>query len=377
MKFPVNDIVSLLDEKLEFNLAESTNKDLVLREIWDDAFSKELKNLTLEYGTSKGNINLRQKIGKKLNVDTEEIIVTNGAVFGIFLSILCLCDSGDEVITVQPNFPPTMDLIEGLGFTRILIKLSFEDNYNLHIDTLFSKITDKTKLIILVTPLNPTGTIHSKEEILEISDRLNNEYPMCKLIIDETYREATYGDNDVITTCAGLRKNLITISSLSKSHGTPGLRIGWLHASDKEFIEQVAVAKTNTIISNSVLDEFVAIKVLNEESNIFKARSLHSITGLELTKKWVEQNQNFVSWIQPKAGALCCIKLNEQRFTEDQIDVFYSFSRTQGIQLANGEWFGEHKRYFRLGFGYLTLDKLEYSLHILSTTLKKAAEHSI
>ena len=373
MKFPLNDIISLLDERLEYNLAESTNKDLVLNEIWDDDFSKKLQNLKLEYGTSQGNKRLRDKIGDKLGVDKSEILITNGAVFAIFLSMLFLCEKGEEVITVQPNFPPTINLIESLGFKRVLVKLSFEEEYKINIEKLFFQITNKTRLIILVSPLNPAGTIHSKKEILKISDQLNNQYPNCKLIIDETYREATYGDHNIIKTYAGLRDNIITISSLSKCHGTPGLRVGWLHSNDKKFIEQVGIAKMNTVISNSVLDEFVALKVLNKESEIFKSRRIHSIKGFLLTKNWVQQNKKFISWIEPKAGALCCIKLKESIFNKLQIEEFYKLSKDKGIQIANGEWFGETKRFFRLGFGYMEIEKLELTLNKLTKILNKIA----
>ncbi|MFK7810922.1 MAG: pyridoxal phosphate-dependent aminotransferase [Maribacter sp.] len=382
MKFPVNDIITLLDERLEFNLAESTNKDLILNEIWDDKFAQELQHLKLEYGTSKGNEKLRKKIGDKLAVNKDEIVITNGAVFAIFLAMISLCETGDEVITVQPNFPPTIDLIEGLGFKKIVIKLSFEEEYQINIDNLFSKITSKTRLIILVTPLNPTGTIHRKEEIMKISDRLNTQYPDCRLIIDETYREATYGDNNVIPTYAGLRDNVITISSLSKCHGTPGLRIGWLQSNDKKFIEHVCLAKMNTVISNSVLDEIVALKVLDKEFEIFRSRRTNSAIGLALTKTWVQQNNEFVHWIEPKAGALCCVKLKEERFTIEAIEAFYSLSKQNGIQIANGEWFGESKRYFRLGFGYMDIKRLDSTLNKLSeilteTATKKQTENEI
>lgn len=376
MKFPANDIMTLLDERLEFNLAESTNKDLMLHEIWDDDFSEELKNLKLEYGTSKGNQKLREKIGEKLHVDKSQIVITNGAVFGIFLSMLCLCEQGDEIITVQPNFPPTMDLIEGLGFKKVLFHLSFEEEYQLDVTKLFSQITSKTRLIILVSPLNPTGTIHAETEIVEISDRLAHQYPNCGLIIDETYREASYGKNDVISSYAGLRENIITVSSLSKCHGTPGLRIGWLQSSDKEFIKQAQVAKMNTVISNSVLDELVALQVLNKESEIFNRRRIHSMAGLERTKNWVKQNVEFIDWVEPKAGALCCIKLKEKQFTEADIDLFYSRSKEVGIQLANGSWFGMSKRFFRLGFGYLKIEKLDTTLNKLSDLLRKASNHN-
>jgi len=371
MKFPFNNIISLLDERLELNLAESTNKDLVLQEIWDESFSQGLREIKLEYGTSQGNEELRELVGKKLQVEKKNIVITNGSAFSIFLAILCLCDKGDEVITVQPNFPPTMDLIDGLGFKKKLLKLSFDSGYQLDEEELFKTVTERTKLIILVSPLNPTGTVHGTEEIKRISTRLNIEYPNCRLLIDETYREATFGHNKVIPTFAGLKNNIITVSSLSKCHGTPGLRIGWLYSNDDDFIKEVSIAKMNTVISNSVLDEYVAIQVLKKESEIFQLRRVHSAKGLELTKKWVELNKQFLKWNEPSAGALCCIKLKETRFNHEQIEKFYSLSKRSGIQIANGEWFGESKRYFRLGFGYMEIEQLISTLEKLTKILKK------
>lgn len=376
MKFPHNDIISLLDERLELNLAESTNKDLILEEVWDESFDQGLRALKLAYGTSQGDEELRELIGKKLQVEKKHLVITNGAAFGNFLAMLCLCEPGDEVITVQPNFPPTMDLIVGLGFKKKLLKLSFDNGYQLDAEALFKTVSEKTRLIILVSPLNPSGTIHSREEIMEISDRLNKDYPNCKLLIDETYREATYGINKVIPTFAGLRNNIVTVSSLSKCHGTPGLRIGWLYSNDDHFIKEVRTAKINTVISNSVLDEYVATQVLKKEPQIFQARRKHAAQGLERTKQWVELNKQLLNWNEPSAGALCCIKLKETKFDQEQIEKFYALSKHAGIQIANGAWFGESKRFFRLGFGYMEIEKLISSLEKLTEILKKAAANN-
>lgn len=366
MKFPYNDIISLLDERLDLNLAESTNKDLILKEIWDESFDQGLKDLKLEYGTSQGTEALRGLVAKKLEVDKDEIVITNGSAFAIFLTILCSCEKGDEVLTVQPNFPPTMDLIEGLGFQKKLIKLSFESKYQIDEEELFTSLSARTKLIILVSPLNPSGTTISLETIRKISNRLATEYPNCKLMIDETYREATYGENKVIPTFAGIGDNVIAVASLSKCHGTPGLRIGWLYSSDDAFVQEVCIAKMNTVISNSVLDEYVATQVILKEDELFKSRRIHSAKGLELTRKWVEHNKQYVKWIEPSAGALCCIKLQEEKFDQEQLEQFYLKSKQAGIQLANGEWFGESKRFFRLGFGYMDLQQLSLTLEKLT-----------
>jgi aspartate/methionine/tyrosine aminotransferase len=288
--------------------------------------------------------------------------------------MLCLCEVGDEIITVTPNFPPTMDLIEGLGFKKVLLKLSFDNAYQIVMDELFSKITSKTKLIILVSPLNPTGTTIPKEELKNISNRLQEEYPNCKLLIDETYREATYGDNAVIPTCAGLGTNVISISSLSKCHGTPGLRLGWLQSSDAAFLEQVKIAKMNTVISNSVLDELVGIEVLKKEAIIFQTRRIHSSQGLQLTSDWIIQNKNLIAWNEPKAGALCCVRLKEEKFNQKQVEAFYTNCKELGIQIASGVWFGETNQYFRLGFGYMDIESLKTTLDTLTEILSKVSE---
>lgn len=374
MKFPQNNIISLLDDRLELNLAESTNQDLVMDEIWGEAFSAGLKKLKLEYGTSQGNDALRALIGQKLQVDKSNIVISNGSAFGIFLAMLCLCEIGEEVITVQPNFPPTMDLIEGLGFKRKILKLSFEDGYRLDENALFQLISDKTKLIILVSPLNPSGTVLQRKEVESISIRLSNTFPHCKLLIDETYREAVYGDNAIIPTFTGIHDNVLTVSSLSKCHGTPGLRLGWIYANNPKLINDLAVAKMNTVISNSVLDEYVATHVLKNEHQIFQARRTHAANGLSLTKQWVELNSEYISWNQPEAGALCCIKLSSEKFNLEQVEDFYALIKEARIQIANGEWFGESKRYFRLGFGYMDNAKLKLTLDQLTQIILSASK---
>lgn len=373
MRFPENDIISLLDERLEYNIAESTNRDLLLSDIWDDDFEQALKSTKLEYGTSQGNPLLRTLIAEKLSVDRENVLVTNGSAFAIYLAILSLCSQGDEVLTVIPNFPPTIDLIEGLGFRKKLLRLEFHQQYQLDIDKLFEKITSETRLIILVSPLNPTGTIIEQSIIKQVAERLADEFPDSYLLIDETYREATYYGREPISSSADLLENVITISSLSKCHGTPGIRIGWLYNSDRKLIQAMSFAKMNTVISNSVIDEVVAIQVLKKEKEIFSVRKMHALKGFQVTKAWVNENTRYINWIEPRAGALCCIQLDRKIFSDDKIDEFYLLAEKENIHLANGEWFGETKRHFRLGFGYMEIDKLRHTLKLLTRIIRDLA----
>jgi aspartate/methionine/tyrosine aminotransferase len=117
-KFPPNDLISLLDVNLKFNLAESTPSNLVLGQIVDDTFLSELRNLELGYGTSLGYETLRQEIACRLSVSADTILTTNGASGSLFLTMFSLCNVGDEIITVSPNFPPTMVADAQLLFSK-------------------------------------------------------------------------------------------------------------------------------------------------------------------------------------------------------------------------------------------------------------------
>ena len=117
--------------------------------------------------------------------------------------------------------------------------------------------------------------------------------------------------------------------------------------------------------------EFNERKYICEE--IFEARRAHSITGLNLTKDWVDLNKAYIDWNEPQAGALCCIKLRESQYDLDRVEAFYSNARKANIQLASGEWFGEEKRFFRLGFGYMSIENLNRTLDALTGIVQHIA----
>ena len=117
-KVSPNEIISLLDVNLKFNLAESTATNLTFGKIADEVFLSELKKLELGYGTSRGYEPLRNEIASRTATSADKVMITNGAAGSIFLTAFSLCNLGDEVVTVVPNFPPTMDIISAVGATK-------------------------------------------------------------------------------------------------------------------------------------------------------------------------------------------------------------------------------------------------------------------
>ncbi len=370
MKFPPNEIISLLDVNLKFNLAESTATNLTFGQITDDAFLSELKKLELGYGTSRGYEPLRNEIANRLSIPANTVMTTNGASASIFLTAFSLCNVGDEIITVSPNFPPTMDIISALGATKKTLSLSFDEKYELKIERLSSALSEHTRLVIFVTPHNPSGTSITEKTLEAAISLIQQKSPKAYILIDETYREASYGDNQVALSMAGFSERILTTTSLSKCHGAPGIRLGWLTCNDSELLEQLALAKMNTIISCSVLDELVGLHILKNSQNILGDRKMSLQKGVTIVENWIQENTEFVEWVRPNAGALCCVRLRPDVFNDSEVNNFYSQAGNAQVQLASGEWFGEQKRVFRLGFGFLPLLLLEQALPLLENALR-------
>lgn len=172
---------------------------------------------------------------------------------------------------------------------------------------------------------------------------------------------------------ANLDPCVITGASVSKAHGAPGLRTGWLTVGDPKLRQRLIVAKMNLVISGSPLDETLAATILEKREAILAPRRRLLAEGLAITGDWVERERMFVEWVRPDAGALCCIRLRPDVFDVARLDRFWDMLPEAQLQLGAGTWFGETSSVFRLGFGYLPIQDLPKALLGLSSVLAASA----
>jgi DNA-binding transcriptional MocR family regulator len=197
--------------------------------------------------------------------------------------------------------------------------------------------------------------------------------PQALLFIDETYREASYGDAPVAESLAALDPRVITGASVSKALGAPGLRTGWLTVVDAELRSRLVVAKMNTVISGSVLDETLATTLLQHREHVLAPRRNLLAGALDKLTTWCEGERERIEWVRPDAGALCCLRLRTDAFDAAAVTRFWDLLPQHDLQLACGTWFGESDRAFRLGFGYLPPERFGLALSALSASLDAAA----
>ncbi len=371
-RFPYNEIISLLDVNRPFNLAESTSQDLTFGELLDLVGLENIRKLRLGYGKSSGSTALREEIAKACNVPVDHVITTQGTALGLFLLAFEVCRPGDEVVLATPCFPPSRDCLVGAGASVREIRLSFESGYQLDVGAIAAALSSKTKLVSVASPQNPSGVQLPRAVVERLLVLLESRAPEAVLFIDETYREAVYGEEVAVDSFAGLHPRIVTGASVSKALGAPGLRTGWLTVADADLRSRLIVAKLNTVISGSVLDEALAAALLRHREGVLAPRRRLLAGCLEKLSAWCEAERRRIEWVRPDAGALCCVRLRADVFDDAAVSRFWSLLPSRELQLASGAWFGESERVFRLGFGYLPPERLGPALSALSSALDAA-----
>jgi len=226
--------------------------------------------------------------------------------------------------------------------------------------------------VSLASPQNPSGVAVPFGTLHEVLQLIEKVCPEAYLLVDETYREAAYGNDPIAETGLRLGGKVVSVASLSKCHGAPGLRLGWAITQDPELRRRLIDGKFNTVISCSPVDEALALRLYEQRTPIIAERRQTLFDGLHRTADWVRENSDFVDWVRPDAGALCCIRLKPSVFDDFSVGRFYELLADKGARVANGTWFGDEARVFRLGFGFLPMAELADGLSVVAGVLREA-----
>jgi aspartate/methionine/tyrosine aminotransferase len=371
-QFPENDIISLVGEAPRFDLAESVGPNLRLAELLE-TLGEELGQSPLAYGTAEGDACLREAIAARHGVSAEEVVVTVGGAHALFLLAFILCENGGEAVVATPLFPPARASLDVVRAKVTPFPLSFGKGYQPDIGEFRRLLSPETRLVSLASPQNPSGVAIPQKLLGDILACMAEQCPQAHLLVDETYREAAFGDAPVQPSAVSLGPKVVSVASLSKCHGAPGLRIGWAVMRDVALRRQLLLGKFNTVLSCSPLDEALALKVLEGSERLMPARRRHLAEGLERTAAFVARDARFVEWVRPDAGALCCVRLKPSVFDDTGVRRFYDSLAKAGARVASGSWFGDEERVFRLGFGLLSMTDLDAALVVVSEVLGRTA----
>jgi len=362
-RMPLEDWFDTYQYIVEYDIGESAVKFLTFGDLDID-----LSSLPLRYGHHLGRPDLRAIIAEQYEgLSAEGIVATIGASEANFAVVSALVKPGDHVIIEHPTYPSLYEVPRSLGADVTLFSLRYENDFKPDLEELKSLITPKTKLISLTHPNNPTGSMIS-ESTLEKAVEIAESHGIY-LMFDETYRELAFGDK--LPAAASLSPRVISISSMSKCYGLPGIRIGWLAAKSKDIIDAVLAIREQVTITNGAVGEEIAVSVLNRKEEFLTRARAHVKRNFAAVTKWIEGRSD-LEWIKPEAGVVSLPRITAPEINDPE-KVYRLLADTYKTFVIPGRCFELDNMFFRLGYGG-TLDELKTGLENLGLALTETSQ---
>ena len=341
------------------------------RNIIDAAVDALHKGFT-HYGPSAGLMELREVIAqhvsetRRVNVTPDEVVVVPGGKPIIFFSILTLAEQGDEVIYPNPGFPIYESMINYVGAKAVPIRLREELDFRLDIDELATLINDRTKLIILNSPQNPTGGVLEKIDIERIAQSIGDRNIM--VLSDEIYSRLIFeGEHHSIMSIDGMKERTILLDGFSKTYAMTGWRMGY-GVMRADLATHIARLMTNSSSCTASFSQIAGIEALcGSQKSVdtmraeFKKRRDVMVAGLNKIKGFSCRLPHGAFYVFPNIRAT---GWPSKKLADALLD-------DAGVAALSGTAFGE------LGEGYLrfsvanSIENIEKALDRVAAWAKK------
>ncbi|RVC46460.1 aminotransferase class I/II-fold pyridoxal phosphate-dependent enzyme [Mesorhizobium sp. M4A.F.Ca.ET.090.04.2.1] len=347
-------------DRIRYNLSESSIADQKLSDI-----GLTLPDLTLFYGEHRGDKELRALVAAQdESLSPDDVLVTAGAAGALFIIATSLLSASDHLVVIRPNYATNIETPRAIGCPISYVDLDFDDGFAVDVDRLAAAMRPNTRLISVTCPHNPTGTMMSRADLDALVALAESR--QCHLLVDETYRDLSYGRR--LPAAASLSQRAISVSSLSKAFGIPGIRIGWLVTRDAALQERFLAAKEQIGICGSVIDEGIARGML-ERRDAFLAILLPEMAKRrDIVQAWID-HEPLVDWVRPQGGVVGFPRLKVD--PEFDLDRFYTrLLEDHGTYVGPGHWFEMPKRFFRVGFCWPKEADLRGGLEAISAALR-------
>ncbi len=344
--FELERVQSLYENTVEYNLTESGFHPLRLNELLTPDQLRELSKTVLGYGQTNGSVPLRERIASLYREQgADNVIVTNGSSEANFVACHTLLGPGDEVVMMVPNYMQIWGIVEEMGAAPRAFHLREKNGWAPDLDELRDLVTDRTKMIVVCNPNNPTGyTLSDGEmrEIVNLADRVG-----AWVLADEVYRGAELNGVES-PSFVGLYDRVMVNGGLSKAYALPGLRVGWL-VGPAEIIADSWAYHDYTSITAGILSNHIAEIALSPDvrPKILQRNRSMLRENLQVMVDWVDSYDDLFRFVPPKAGGMSFMHYDLEINSTELAD----WLRTEhGVFILAGDCYGMD-RYFRVGVG--------------------------
>lgn len=345
---------------IRYNLSESSITDQSI-----GSLGLTIPDLTLFYGEHRGSEKLRALIaGQGEGLSSGDVLIAGGAATALFIISTSLLEPEDHLVVVRPNYATNLETPRAIGCDISFVDLAFETEFRVDCEEVAAALTPRTKIISLTSPHNPSGVILSKTDLHRLVTLA--ETRRCLLLVDETYRDLSF--SGALPLAASLGEHVISVSSLSKAYGIPGIRVGWLITRNPQLQEVFLAAKEQISICGSVIDEWIAEQVLARREEVLQPILTEMRHRLKIVTEWME-GEELLDWVPPAGGVVCFPRMRTEPV--GGTEAFYErLLGTYGTYVGPGRWFEMPDTYFRLGYGWSSRYELEAGLEAISQALR-------
>lgn len=310
---------------------------------------QDFGQLRLGYTESEGDPALRAAIaGTYDSVDPGEVLVLATPVEGIYLAARTLLAPGDEVVVLSPAYDALINLFEhavGAGNVHRWTFQATAQGWALDFDTLDALLNERTRLVVVNFPHNPTGYLPDRAFLDSLVERIESRE--LTLFCDEMYHGLVHSGGQPIPSLADLSHRAVVLSGLSKTYGLPGLRNGWLVVRNKNLRDELVNYKFYTSICAPGVVEYLALAAL-EVREVLRLRNIERLErNLDLADaffaRWPEQ----FDWHRTRSGSTALVPWHVPSVSA----VADSLAREAGILVHPAVTLGADDQHMRMGFG--------------------------
>jgi len=349
-QFEMERMQSIHWHQVEFDLSESGVSPLTIGELLEEAVDPhEFLATRLAYPLSEGSAVTRERIAAWYpGATVDNVTVVNGGSEANHLSLWTLLEPGDRLAFMVPNYMQGWGLGRHYGEGTDVFNLRLKgDRWSLDLDELDRAVTEKTKVVMVCNPNNPTGHVFDEQEMSAVVDAAARVGAW--LVADEVYRGAEVGTDQTSPTFWGRYDKTIIISGLSKAFAMPGLRIGWAVAPADVISAIWQRHDYTTLTPGAVSDELAAVAMEPQKREWILARTRSILkTQLPRLEEWMGTHRDIFRYVPPKAGGIAFV---EYDLAIDSTELIDRIRRERSVLLVPGDTLGVG-RGIRFGYGY-------------------------
>jgi aspartate/methionine/tyrosine aminotransferase len=298
------------------------------------------------YTESPGAPWLREVIaGIYKQIQSENILVLASAEEGIFVLYHALAGPGDHVVVETPCYESGLELARSTGAQVSEWPRSFESGWAHDVAALEKLIQPNTKIIYINTPHNPTGLLMPANVFQRVLDLAASRGII--VFSDEVYRELEHDPATRLPAACEVNKHAVSLGSMSKTYGLPGLRLGWLACRDPQILQRCLEFRYYTTICNSAPSEFLTALALRHRNVLVQRNSQIVLRNLPLLDAFLKQRSHLFEWVKPNASPIGFVHFKPQR---DVLSFCEEVVRDSGVLLLPGSVY-DQPRHIRFGYG--------------------------